>query len=42
MTGSGATVCAIFEYDGLLDWAVQKLKQEGFECEILTTVIPKN
>lgn len=41
LTGSGSTVCAIFDYDGLNDWAVSKCKQAGFDAEVLKTVIPK-
>lgn len=41
MTGSGATVCALFDYEGLNQWAVTKLKAQGFDAELLTTVIPK-
>ena len=41
MTGSGSTVCALFDYDGLAEWAVNKCKQAGFNAEVLTTYLPK-
>ena len=42
MSGSGATVCALFSYEGLNKWAVEKLKAQGYDAEILTTVIYKS
>lgn len=41
MTGSGATVCAMFSCEQLNLWAVEKCKKKGFDACILNTVIPK-
>ena len=41
MTGSGSTVCMLFDYEGLNRWALEKCKQAGFNAELLTTVTPK-
>lgn len=38
MTGSGSTVCAFFDYDGLCSWAQEKLAKEGFLSMCLKTV----
>ena len=41
MTGSGSSVCMLFDYDGLAKWAVDKCRRAGFEADLLCTVIPK-
>ena len=41
LTGSGSTVCALFNYEGLYDWAKQKADAAGFNCQILTSIQPK-
>lgn len=38
MTGSGSTVCGIFQEEPLARWAVDKLKRKGFSCEYLYSV----
>lgn len=41
MTGSGSTVCGIFPTEQLARWAVDKLKQSGFDAEYLRSVCLK-
>lgn len=38
MTGSGGTVCGIYQEEPLARWAVDKLKHKGFSCEYLYSV----
>lgn len=40
MTGSGSTVCGIFPTEQLARWAVDKLKQSGYDSEYLHSVVP--
>jgi 4-diphosphocytidyl-2-C-methyl-D-erythritol kinase len=42
MTGSGASVCMLFDYEGLARWAVDKCRRAGFEADLLCTCLPKN
>lgn len=42
MTGSGSSVCMLFDYDGLAKWAVDKCRRAGFEADLLCTFLPKN
>ena len=38
MTGSGSAVCGFFDYDGLLNWAQDKLAKAGFLSMCLSTL----
>lgn len=40
MTGSGSAVCALFDYDPLCEWAIDKLKKQGKDV-IKVRCVPK-
>lgn len=41
MTGSGSAVCAVFDYDPLCDWALDKLKKQGLNAIKVRSVFKK-